>query len=168
MKLEQETFSGLDGKKKWHAMVEEFGCELDAFLRERFNYRNGLVTPVFCTLDVDRVRVRTYLRFYYMPQGEDGFWPQDSLVIARLGFEKHRAGHGRALLQFVIDRAAKYGYTSIGVESTINAEGIQGFCRHFFEPYRTDPARGHITHWLAPASKIAEQLVADRAALAVE
>jgi len=106
--------------------------------------------------------VELYLRLCYTPQEADESWPQWTLVIARIKFCERRAGHGRPLLEFFARQAPRFGYDKIGVEQTIPHEGIQGFCRHFFKPYRQDAGLSASSNWIAPVSEITQRLAADR------
>lgn len=142
--------------------LEKFAVELDAFLRKRFGYRSQATNARLPTIDVCRKKVNLYLRLRYKPQRSSGSWPQWTLVIARISFRETRAGHGRALLEFFVEHAHRFGYDKIGVEETIPHDGIQGFCRQFFKPYGEDEPLGAVSNWLAPVSDIAQQLKADR------
>jgi len=103
-----------------------FANKIDEFYREKFNYKTSCAFPRFPTIDINRSAVRLYLRF--KPKGS---WPNDSIVIASIEFQKQRRGHGKALLQKLVDMSARYEFRSIGIEQTSSKEGIQNFVRKF-------------------------------------
>ena len=45
-------------------------------------------------------------------------FPPDCLIIARIGFNQERIGHGTAFIRFLTEIAIKYGFNHIGMEST--------------------------------------------------
>lgn len=148
-------------KKQQHEAAKKFSIELDVFLRTRFGYRRELARPTFRTVSVNRAKVSMYLRLQYEPRKEDGFWPQGTIVIASIKFREMRAGSGRAFLEFLVQQAEQFGYDKIGVECTIPHDGIQGFCRHFFSSYAEEVSGQKDYNWIAPVSRIANQLAAD-------
>lgn len=110
-----------------------FAALLKEHLKKHFGYkrlrvREGLGrTVVAKTAKYD-------LYFRVTPVYVDGGWDSNTLVVARIGFEDERKGHGRALLQFLVDIADKLPYTHIGIEQAnpdATAFGTRfGFCRH--------------------------------------
>lgn len=144
-----------------HRAAEKFAAKLDAFLRARFHYKREVASSTFATVQASRAKVKMYLRLQYRLKGDQGFWPQGTLVIASIQFREKRKGSGRAFLEFLIRHADEFGYDKIGVECTISRDGIQGFCRRYFQSY--DPeATGRLDYnWLASVSAIARQLVVD-------
>lgn len=107
----------------------------------------------------DKKVCELYLRLWppaYMEA--DGYWPTNTLVIARIEFGNTRAGHGRALLEFLVSQAEIYGYDKIALECTYDGEGIQGFAKKFgFEHAWPKLERPH-SNWIAPVARIAESL----------
>jgi hypothetical protein len=84
-----------------------------------------------------------------------GFWPERSIVIASISFDKQRVGLGRELLSKLVMLSDKYGYTSIGIEQTNADESIQNFVRKFgFITHEND------TNWLVPVTELAVTLAA--------
>jgi hypothetical protein len=148
-------------QKQQHEAAERFAAKLDAFLRSRFGYQRELASSTFQTVRANRAKVQMYLRLQYKPQRDEGFWPQGTIVIASIKFREMRAGNGRALLEFLVQQAEQFGYDKIGVECTIPHDGIQGFCRHFFNPYAEEVSGHKDYNWIAPVSRIANQLAAD-------
>ena len=93
---------------------EELRADIDRYLMERFKYRKSLVC-----LTIDNVittrrnsRIDLYLRIRKI----ESLFPPDCLVIARLGFNKERIGHGTHFLRFLTEVAQKYGFNHIGIE----------------------------------------------------
>jgi GNAT superfamily N-acetyltransferase len=105
--------------------IEQLATDLEAFILQRFNYKRKCVFGQWNTLDVHRKRVHLYLRF--KPKG---FWPEDTLVIARIEFLEQRKGHGTALLLMLAELADKYGYKRVGVE-ILTTPAIFAFVRKF-------------------------------------
>lgn len=100
-----------------------------------------------------------YLRLWppaYMDA--DGYWPINTLVLARLEFSNTRAGHGRALLEFFVNQADVYGYDKIALEHTHEGEGIQGFAKKFGFEHAWPKMDRPSSNWIAPVARIAEYL----------
>lgn len=115
------------------ALCSEFSSELDQYVRTRYRYKTSGVRQGFSnTIDISRVPISLYLRFRPLAS-----WPTDSIVIAKIEFDKQRRGHGSALLRFLVEVAPRYGIKSVGIEQTHDGDDIQGFVRKFgFSPYR--------------------------------
>lgn len=47
----------------------------------------------------------------------NNYCPRECLVLARIGFTKERAGHGRALVQRLVELAPQFGYRYLAIES---------------------------------------------------
>jgi GNAT superfamily N-acetyltransferase len=143
---------------------------LDSWLRQHFNidanetdlanltgsgnldYRYWISSKRACDL---------YLRLWpdaFVDALGPGYWPTNTLVIARIEFADTRAGHGRALLDFFVSQAEAYGYDKIALECTYDGEGIQGFAKKFgFEHAWPKLERPH-SNWIASVGRIAERL----------
>lgn len=134
-------------KLKLSDISVQFANELDAWLRDRFNYRSRFTYAGLGDVVVaKRVKVDLYLRLVReAPQG--AMWPAKTLVIARMRFRDRRRGHGRALLQFLVGNAQRYGYEHIAVENTTEGAGIQAFCSAFFHDHPASLRRD--TNWIA-------------------
>lgn len=114
-----------------HQTVQSFSNELNHFLLSRLNYQDGCTISLSGTVCAYSGTVDLYLRF----PPKSGNWPTDTLVIARIGFQDQRAGHGTSLLQFFVELSSIYGYANIGIEETHRGDGIQNFVRkHGFRP----------------------------------
>lgn len=111
------------------------------------------------TVEAHRKKFRLYLRLYLSKLGvETGAWPVETLVLAKIGFPEQRAGHGRALLAFLVQQAPFYGYDKIAVERIHSGDNIQGFVRKFgLEPSNSNSSEPE-RNWIAPVSKIAAYL----------
>ena len=81
---------------------------------ERFKYRKSLVSLIVDNIIATRrnSRVDLYLRIRKV----ESRFPPDCLIIARLGFNKERIGHGMHFLRFLTEVARKYGFNHIGIE----------------------------------------------------
>jgi hypothetical protein len=125
-----------------------FAAEIDDFYRDKFGYKTSCASPRFPTVDVKRSAVQLYLRFR-----PGGFWPDDSVVIASIGFQKQRCGHGTELLKKLVEMSDRYELRSIGIEQTGASESIQNFVRKFeFKNHRND------RNWLVSVQALKEIL----------
>lgn len=95
---------------------EEIQKEIDVYLMKRFKYRLSLanLTPDNIISTRRNSRVDLYLRIRRI----ESLFPPDCLIIARINFNKERAGHGSNFVRFLSETALKYGYKHIGIEST--------------------------------------------------
>jgi hypothetical protein len=94
---------------------EKLRSEIDAYLMERFQYRRSLV---YLTFDnnintLKNNRINLYLRL----RRTESLFPANCIIIARIGFQKERAGHGTHFLHFLTKVAVNYDFKYIGFES---------------------------------------------------
>ena len=90
--------------EEWRAFAEERCEELKPhvaeFILERFTYKPRYVQQrvwrTFATVSALSLQFDIYIRMFVKP---NDYWPRECLVLARIGFTKERAGHGRALVQ---------------------------------------------------------------------
>lgn len=93
---------------------EELRADIDCYLMERFKYRKSLV---YLTVDnVIATRRNSRVDLYLRIRKVESRFPPDCLIIARLGFNKERTGHGTHFLRFLTEVARKYGFNHIGIE----------------------------------------------------
>lgn len=100
---------------------EELRANIDRYLMERFKYRRSLVH-----LTVDNVittRRNSRIDLYLRIRKVESLFPPDCLIIARLGFNKERIGHGTHFLRFLTGIALKYGFRYIGIECANRKSG---------------------------------------------
>ena len=95
---------------------EKIKKAIDIYLMKRFKYLRSLVylTPDNIVTTRRNSRVDLYLRIRKVKS----VFPPDCLIIARISFQKERAGHGSHFVKFLAETALKYGYRHIGIEST--------------------------------------------------
>lgn len=95
---------------------EEIRQAIDNYLLERFKYRLSLVymTPDNIVITRSNKRIDLYLRIRKV----ESIFPPDCLIIARIGFNKERAGHGTHFVRFLSEIAVKYDFEYIGIEVT--------------------------------------------------
>lgn len=95
---------------------EEMRKEIDTYLMKRFKYRLSLVylTPDNIVATRKNSRIDLYLRIRKV----ESIFPPDCLIIARIGFQKERIGHGSHFVRFLAEIAIKHGFKYIGIEST--------------------------------------------------
>lgn len=88
------------------------------FILERFTYKPRYVQQrvwrTFGTVSALSTQFDIYIRMFVQPKSD---WPRECLVLARIGFKKERAGHGRALVQRLVELAPKFGYRYLAIES---------------------------------------------------
>ncbi len=145
-----------------------FAEKLDDWLKRRFDIDVSVTDLVGITLGgnlncrhciSNKRALDLYLRLWpdVVMEGH-GYWPANTLVIARMEFADTRAGHGRALLEFLVRQAKAHGYDKIALEHTHDGDDIQGFAKKFgFEnawPKIELPHR----NWIASVDRIAERL----------
>jgi hypothetical protein len=98
-----------------------FTEKLDAWVRQRFDIDASVTRLIYLrrvgTLDCRHYGAcDLYLRLWQPAfMEDDGYWPAKTLVIARMEFSNTRAGHGRALLDFLVRQAEVYGYENIAL-----------------------------------------------------
>jgi predicted GNAT superfamily acetyltransferase len=106
--------------------LHQFNNTLDAYLRTQFNYKNRVseVGGFGVSIDTPRKkRVELYLR--YKPTYEP--YLPNTLVIARIGFQETRKGHGTSLLRFIAAVADQFGIDHIALEQV--SENSKAFCK---------------------------------------
>jgi GNAT superfamily N-acetyltransferase len=106
----------------WRAFAEERCEELKPhvaeFILERFTYKPMYVQQrvwrTFATVSALSLQFDIYIRMFVKP---NDYWPRECLVLARIGFTKERVGHGRALVQRLVELAPQFGYRYLAIEA---------------------------------------------------
>lgn len=93
---------------------EELRADIDRYLMERFKYRKSLVC--LTTDNIIATRRNSRVDLYLRIRKVQSRFPPDCLIIARLGFNKERIGHGTHFLRFLTGVARKYGFNYISIE----------------------------------------------------
>lgn len=95
---------------------QEIRTTIDNYLMERFKYRLSLVylTPDNIIVTRRNSRIDLYLRIRKV----ESIFPPDCLIIARIGFNKERAGQGTHFVKFLTEIAVKHKFKYIGMEAT--------------------------------------------------
>ena len=88
-----------------------------------------------------------YIRMFVKP---NDYWPRECLVLARIGFTKERAGHGRALVQ-PGGACSQFGYRYLAIESA-NANASAFAERLGFSP------RDNRRHWIGAVDDVQKAL----------
>lgn len=112
-----------DASDKWfeftQARAEDFLPHLRGFILERFTYKPRYVQQKvwrsFATASARSKQLDLYFQLFAKP---DAHCPRESLVIARLMFEQQRVGHGRALVERLLELAPTLGYQHLLIECT--------------------------------------------------
>ena len=81
----------------------------------------------------------------------NNYWPRECLVLARIGFTKERVGHGRALVQRLVELAPQFGYRYLAIESA-NANASAFAERLGFSP------RDNGRHWIGAVDDVQKAL----------
>jgi hypothetical protein len=106
---------------------------LNQYLKEQFGFSSDEATFGVGkqTIDVRTKPISLYMRLMDI----EGFWFASTIVIARLGFQEERIGHGTNFLQFISKVAKEYGYKYIGLECT-NAKSTAFGLRYGFKKHK--------------------------------
>jgi len=90
---------------------EKIKKAIDIYLMKRFKYRRSLV---YLTIDnVITTRRNSQIDLYLRIRRIESLFPADCLIIARIGFQKERVGHGSHFVKFLAETALKYGFPQI-------------------------------------------------------
>ena len=108
---------------------------INEYLMDKFEYKTppahlGLNKS---TIDARRKKVDLYLR---MIEFSGGLWDTDTFVIARIGFQEERKGHGTDFLRFLTN-VLPVQYKYIGIEC-VNENSSQFAERLGFKPHKSD------------------------------
>lgn len=145
---------------KWREYAKA-GCEhlkqeLSGFLQKEFGFTKTkvdryLYVALGSTVKADNGQrdYDLYLRLF--PPLAVG-WPQETLVLARLIFVAERKGHGRSLLNFLVNLAPVIGYKYIAIEAANDKSSAFGK-RFGFELYKGKNG------WLGPIENIQQALL---------
>ncbi|MDM9552441.1 GNAT family N-acetyltransferase [Pseudomonas asiatica] len=95
--------------------------KLSVFLQEQFGLTKSKVNRhlhigLGSTVKADNPKYGYDLYFRLFPNLKAG-WPRETLVIARIFFEEQRKGHGRNLLNWLVQLAPEIGYKYIAIEA---------------------------------------------------
>lgn len=100
------------------ARSEDLIPHLRDFILEHFTYKPKYVQQrvwrSFATVSALSRQFDLYFRLFGRP---DANCPRDTLVIARIGFKQQRVGHGRALIERLVELAPTFGYRYLLIES---------------------------------------------------
>jgi GNAT superfamily N-acetyltransferase len=140
----------------WFEFAEARSEDLIPYLRdfilERFTYKPRYVQQrvwrSFATISALSTQFDLYFRLFGRP---DANCPRDTLVIARIGFKHRRAGHGRALIERLVELAPTFGYQHLLIESA-NAKASAFAERMGFTPYENR------RNWMGSADAIRQAL----------
>ena len=134
---------------------------LSEFILGRFTYKpryvQQQVSSSFGTVVSRTKQFDFYFRLFAKP---DDIYPRDCLVIARIGFKQQRAGHGQALIEYLLKLAPKIGYRYIGIECA-NARSSAFAERLGFTPY--DARR----HWVGSVRAI-RKIISEKSVASTE
>jgi len=95
---------------------EEIREAIEIYLMKRFEYRRPILylTPDNIVASERNKDIDLYLRL----RRKESQFPPDCLIIARIGFNQERIGHGTDFIRFLTEIAVKYDFKHIGIEST--------------------------------------------------
>ncbi len=134
------------------ARSEDLLPHLREFILERFTYKPRYVQQKvwrsFATVSARSKRFDLYFRLFGRP---DAYCPRETLVIARIMFEQQRVGHGRALVECLVELAPTFGYQHLLIECA-NAKASAFAERLSFTPF--DSRR----HWVGSVATIRQAL----------
>ena len=141
---------------EWHefaeARSEDLKFHLRDFILERFTYKpryiHQRVWRSFATVTALSRQFDLYFRLFGRP---DENCPRETLEIARIMFKQQRVGHGRALVERLVELAPTLGYKHLLIESA-NTKASAFAERLGFTPF--DNRR----HWIGSVDTIREAL----------
>ncbi len=87
--------------------------DLNHYLKGRYGYRKD---PAYVCHRGKIGAHRSKFDLYFRTNPVGYFWPEQTLIIARIGFKDVQKGHGANLMTFLCRIADKYGYNYIGLE----------------------------------------------------
>lgn len=152
LKLPPANASDDDWDEFTDARSVELVSNLCDFIAERFTYKPRYVQPQvsssFGTISARTKKFDLYFRLFARP---DHICPRECLVIARIGFKQQRAGHGRALVSYLLELAPTIGYRYIAIECA-NANSAAFAERLGFSPFENR------RHWVGSVDAIREAL----------
>lgn len=105
--------------------IHEFNEQLNNYLKARFKYKRDVsrVCELDDKLQAFKHKVELYIR--YKPTYKPYF--KNTLVLARIGFNEQRKGHGTDLLRFLAAVALQFDIEHIAVEQ-VNSNS-KAFCK---------------------------------------
>lgn len=142
--------------EEWKAFAalrcEELIPHIRQFILERFSYQPRYVKQrvwrTFGTVSALSKQFDLYFRLFAKP---DAICPRECLVIARIGFMQQRAGHGRALVERLVELAPLFGYRHLAIECA--NENASAFAERLgFTPYEER------RHWIASIDALEKTL----------
>ncbi len=140
---------------EWHEFAKQCCEDLAPHLARylaRFAYKPRYIQQnlhrSFATVCARTKKYDLYVRMFIRP---DDFWPRECLVLARIGFKEQRTGHGRALIELLVELAPTFGYRYLAIECA-NAKAGAFAERLGFTPY--DNRR----HWVGAVEAIQDAL----------
>lgn len=119
-----------------------------AILSRFVPYQSPAIWRTFATVSALSLQFDIYFRMFVKP---NDYWPRECLVLARIGFTKERAGHGRALVQRLVELAPQFGYSYLAIESA-NANASAFAERLGFSP------RDNRRHWIGVVDDVQKVL----------
>lgn len=140
--------------EEWRAFAEERCEELKPhaaeFILKRFKprYVQQRVWRTVATVSALSTQFDIYIRLFVKP---NDYWPRECPVLARIGFTKEGAGHGRVLVQRLVELALQFGYRYLAIESA-NANASAFAERLGFSPRDN----GH--HWIGAVDDVQKAL----------
>lgn len=128
-------------------MIQNFCDDLNVYIQDNFQYKKQPAYVHLDTINVKRKKIELYIRF----KPDSLLWKNDTIVLARIGFETQRKGNGHNLLSFLVSQAQKYDYQKIGIEQTNEK------ARSFAEKYGFKNAMEY-EHWIASVEDLKNEL----------
>lgn len=96
---------------------EEIREAIEIYLMKRFEYRRPILYLTFDNV-IASERNKKDIDLYLRLRRKESQFPPDCLIIARIGFNQERIGHGTDFVRFLTEIAVKYDFKHIGIEST--------------------------------------------------
>lgn len=132
--------------EEWDEYARQ-SCELlkphlAEYLPAQFSYKPRYVGQTLwrsgSTVSAFTRKYDLYFRVFVRPKD---LWPRECIILARLMFKEQRAGHGRALLEVLVNLAPHLGYKFLAIECANDKAAAFGQ-RMGFDPYDSGQ------HWI--------------------
>ena len=109
--------------------IEGFCKDFNIYLMSRYDCDSE---PAYFDSISQTINTKSHesFEFYIRWQPKSTTWSGDTIVVARIGFDEQRIGHGTDFLKFVLSQSQKYRYQKVVIE-TAATDSIRSFVKKF-------------------------------------
>lgn len=126
--------------------IDDLCEEFNVYLMNRFGYKRKPATHNRKTITARFKKFDLYFRY----RQASGPWDESTFVLARIGFEEVRQGHGTDLVSFIVSISRKYNISRIGIEESNENSSAFAAALGFHEIYKN--------HWIVETSNLKQLL----------